>query len=73
MAYQLGREGLANYPEADGLYLGGSSWLTYPLVKPLEKEFGKPVVVNEMAEVWQTLNMLKCWKPIPGYGRLFDL
>ncbi|MFC1816565.1 hypothetical protein ACFL0M_11670 [Thermodesulfobacteriota bacterium] len=51
LAYELGREALANNPDADGLYLGGSAWLTYPLVKPLEKEFGKPVIVNEMTEV----------------------
>jgi maleate isomerase len=72
LAYELGRGALENYPDADGLYIGGGAWLTYPIVDPLEKEFGKPVITNMNALVWHTCHVLDYWKPIQGYGRLLQ-
>ncbi|MFC1815291.1 hypothetical protein ACFL0M_04960 [Thermodesulfobacteriota bacterium] len=72
LAYELGRGALENNPEADGLFIGGGAWLTFPIIEPLEKEFGKPVVTNKIATIWHTCHLLDCWKPIQGYGRLFQ-
>jgi len=73
LAYELGRGALENYPDADGIYIGGGSWLTYPIVAPLEKEFGRPVITNMNALIWHTCHLLDYWKPIQGYGRLLQI
>ncbi|MBI4524693.1 MAG: hypothetical protein HY695_12885 [Deltaproteobacteria bacterium] len=72
LAYELGRGALEEYPDADGLYIGGAAWLTLPLVERLEKEFGKPVITNQVATMWQLLHRLDCWSPISGYGQLLE-
>ena len=64
------RQLLENFPEADGVYIGGGSWLTLPVITTLEEEFGKPVITHQVATVWHLLNLLQCWKPIAGHGRL---
>ncbi len=73
LAYELGRGAMETYPEADGLYIGGGAWITLPVVEKLEKEFGKPVIVNHCANVWNILRLINCWKPISGYGRLLSV
>lgn len=72
LAYELGRRALMNNPDADGLYIGGGSWLTSPIIEPLEKEFGKPVITNINATIWHTCHLIDYWKPIQGYGRLMQ-
>jgi maleate cis-trans isomerase len=72
LAYELGRAALARHPEADGLYVGGGSWLSQPVCEALEREFGKPAISNPSAMVWDTLTKLDRWKPIPGHGRLLE-
>ena len=72
LAYDLGRGALERYPEADGVYIGGGSWLTLPVIGQLEREFAKPVVTNQVASVWHLLTLLDAWKPIRGYGRLLE-
>ncbi len=72
LAYELGRGALRESPKADGLYIGGGSWLTLPIIEPLEREFGKPVITNVSALAWGLCHLLDCWKPIPGYGRLLQ-
>jgi maleate cis-trans isomerase len=73
LAYNLGRGALLNYPEADGLYIGGGAWLTYPIIDALEKEFKKPVVSNVVATIWHVCRLLGIWKPVQGYGRLLQI
>ncbi len=72
LAYELGKGALERHPDADGLYIGGAAWLTLPVVRRLEQEFGKPVVTNQVATMWQLLHVLDCWKPIPECGRLLS-
>ena len=72
LAHELGRGALENFPEADGVYIGGGSWLTLPVITTLEEEFAKPVITNQVATVWHLLNLLQCWKPIAGHGRLMQ-
>jgi len=42
LSYQLGAAAFTKFPEADGLYIGGGSWLGLPGAVRLEEEFGKP-------------------------------
>ena len=73
LSYRLGATALKQYPEADGLYIGGGSWLGLPSAVRLEEEFGKPVFSNSPAYVRHRLQLLGLWKPIPGYVRLLAL
>jgi maleate cis-trans isomerase len=72
LAYELGRSALRRYPDADGLYIGGGSWLSEPVCQALEREFGKPAISNPSAMVWDTMTRLGHWAPIPGQGRLLS-
>ena len=44
--------------------------LISPNLERIEQEFGKPVVTNTQAWVWEALRGMGLKKPIPGYGRL---
>jgi maleate isomerase len=70
MALALGRQALKEYREADGLYLGGGTWLSEPVAVALEEEFGKPVITNLQATIWDVCHRLGCWTAIEGHGRL---
>ena len=70
LAYDLGLQGFKDHPEADGLYIGGGSWLSQPVCDQLEAEVGKPVVCNLGAMVWNTLHHVGAWRSIPGHTRL---
>jgi maleate cis-trans isomerase len=70
LVYEIGKKALKDNPDADGLYLGGGSMVSYPVVDVLEKEFGKPVVLNCAALAWGLSRMLGVWKPKQGLGRL---
>jgi maleate cis-trans isomerase len=70
LAYELGRAAFQRYPEADGLYIGGGAWLSEPVCQALEREFGKPAISNQSAMIWDVLQRLGHWRPIPGQGRL---
>ena len=70
LAYDLGIRGLREYPKADGLYIGGGSWLAQPVSEQLEAEVGKPVICNHSASMWHLLTLLGKWRPCPGHGNL---
>ena len=70
LAYELGRGALEQFPAADGVYIGGGTWLTLPVITRLEQEFGKPVITNQVATLWHVLHVLKCWQPSAAHGRL---
>lgn len=70
LGYQLGRAALLDYPDADGLYLGGGAGLVQPAVEELEREFGKPVLSNQNAMLWEMLHRVDFWTPQPGRGRV---
>jgi maleate isomerase len=73
LAYALGRGAFEQYPEAEGVYTGGGAWLTLPVISRLEAEFGKPVITNQVATVWHTMQLLDCWTPINGFGRVAEI
>jgi maleate cis-trans isomerase len=73
LAYTLGRQALETNPSADGLYIGGGSWLTLPAILRLEQEFSVPVVTNQIAVTCSVCRKLDCWEPKAGYGSLIAL
>ena len=70
LAYELGRRAFLDNPDCDAIYIGGGTWLAEPVSAQLEKEFGKPAICNQTAQLWDILNILKVWSPIKGHGRL---
>ncbi|MCC6889031.1 MAG: hypothetical protein IT536_10910 [Hyphomicrobiales bacterium] len=73
LAYDLGKDALESYPEAEALYIGGGAWLTLPAVVQLEKEFGKPVIAQQPATAWHVCKILDCWQPKKDMGTVLAL
>ena len=62
----------AEHKGADGVYILGSSLEALPLIAPLERELGVPVVQAIAARIWEIQRRLKVHEPIKGYGRLLE-
>lgn len=71
-AYDLASALLRQHPDVDGLYMPCNKWRVVPVIDRIEKEFGKPVVTNTQAWVWEALRGMGMARPIPGYGRLLS-
>lgn len=71
-AYELASPLLREHPEVDGLYMPCNKWRTLSVIDRIEREFGKPVVTNTQAWVWEALRGMGMAKPILGYGRLLS-
>ena len=67
-AYELARR--ADRPDADAIIMPGGNWASMPVVERLERELGKPVLVNNAVSLWAGLRLLKRNDSIFGYGRL---
>jgi maleate isomerase len=67
-AYELGRR--ADRPDADAIVMPGGNWASLPVVERLERELGKPVLVNNAVSLWAGLRLLKRNDGIAGYGGL---
>ena len=67
-AYELARR--ADRPDADAIIMPGGNWASMPVVERLERELGKPVLVNNAVSLWAGMRLLKRNDSIPGYGRL---
>ena len=70
LAYALGRQALEQFPDADGLYIGGGTWLAQPVCELLEDEFAKPCLSNQACAVWDGLRKIDYWRPMEGHGVL---
>jgi maleate isomerase len=70
LAYELGRRAFLGNPDCDAIYIGGGTWLAQPVAEQLEKEFGKPAIVNQTAQLWDILTILNAWSPMQGHGRV---
>ena len=67
-AYELGRR--ADRPDADAIIMPGGNWASMSVVERLERELGKPVLVNNAVSLWAGLRLLKRNDSILGHGRL---
>ena len=72
LAWRLGKQAADQFPECDGVYLGGGSWLCEPVAKALEDAIGKPVICNEAARIRHILQLVNDWKPMSGHGRILS-
>ena len=70
LAIDLGRGALSGAPAAEGLVLPGGRWLSLHAIDALEREFGKPVLLNLNASLWAALHAARRGLPIAGGGRL---
>lgn len=70
--YDLASALLREHPDVDGLYIPCNKWRVVPVIDRIEKEFGKPVVTNTQAWVWEALRGMGMARSIPGYGRLLS-
>jgi maleate cis-trans isomerase len=57
---------------ADAVYILGSSLEALPLIAPLERELGVPLVQPIAARIWEIEKRLNVREPIKGYGRLLE-
>ena len=67
-AYELGRR--VDRPDAQAIIMPGGNWPSMSIVERLERELGKPILVNNAVSLWAGLRLLKRSDSIPGYGRL---
>jgi maleate cis-trans isomerase len=63
----------AAHKGADAVYILGSSLEALPLVAPLERELGVPLVQPIAARIWEIQKRLNVHEPIKGYGRLLEM
>jgi hypothetical protein len=63
-----GRQAFTQHPHADGLYIGGSSWLSEPVCQALEHEFGRPADLQPELHDLDTLTRLAARGPFRPRG-----
>ena len=68
--YELASTLLREHPEVDGVYMPCNKWRITSVIDRIEKDFGKPVVTNTQAWVWEALRAMGLQDAISGYGRL---
>src|SRR5712671_3440893 len=66
------KKAFAEHQGADAVYILGSSLEALPLIAPLERELGVPVVQAIAARIWEIQKRLHVHEPIKGYGRLLE-
>jgi len=66
------KKAFAEHEGADAVYILGSSLEALPLIAPLERELGVPVVQAIAARIWEIQRRLHVREPIKGYGRLLE-
>ena len=70
--YDLASSLLRDHPDVDGLYMPCNKWRIISVIERIEREFGKPVVTNTQAWVWEALRGMGMATPVLGYGRLLS-
>ena len=68
----VGREAAAAAPQADAILVPGGAAMSLHVIPVLEQEFGKPVITNLSAEVWQVLVHPGIIPPVQGWGALLS-
>lgn len=70
--YDLACSLIRESPEVDGVYMPCNKWRVTSVIERIEGEYGKAVVTNTQAWVWEALRGVGMMKPIRGYGRLLS-
>lgn len=68
--FQLARR--IDRPEAQAIFISCTALASLDVIAELEREFGKPVIISNLASFWSCLRMLGLRTPIHGYGRLLE-
>ena len=66
------KQAFAAHKGVDAVYLLGPALEELPLIAPLERELGVPVVQAIVARVWEIQKRLNVHEPIKGFGRLLE-
>jgi len=66
------KKAFAEHKGADAVYLLGERLEALPLIAPLERDLGIPVVQAIAARIWEIQKRLNVHEPIKGYGRLLE-
>ncbi len=66
------KQAFAAHKGVDAVYLLGAALEELPLIAPLERDLGVPIVQAIVARVWEIQKRLKIHEPIRGYGRLLE-
>lgn len=66
------KNALAEHEHVDAVYMLGSSLEALPLIAPLERALGVPVVSSIAARIWEIQKRLTVHEPIKGFGRLLE-
>ena len=69
LAYRLGRK--ADRPDVDAVLVACTSFKTGPMIEPLERDLGKPVVTANQAVMWHALRLAGVAAALPELGVLF--
>lgn len=69
-AVAVGREAARLDPEAGAIIVPGGAALSLHAIPMLESEFGKPVLTNANAEIWEGLVHTGIVPPVKGWGAL---
>ena len=70
MALDLGREAAGAAPLADAIIVPGGAAMSLHVIPAVEEEFGKPVLTNLSAEIWNALVRPGVIEPLQGWGTL---
>jgi maleate cis-trans isomerase len=70
LTLEVGREAARQAPAADAVLLPGGAALSLHAIPALEAEFGKPVLTNLSAEIWDALVRPGIIPAVTGWGRL---
>jgi maleate cis-trans isomerase len=63
----------ATPPGADGVFLSCTNIHAPPVIEPLERGLGRPVVTSNQAVLWYALRACRLTEAVLGLGRLFEL
>lgn len=68
--YDLASALLRASPAVDGIYMPCNKWRVTSVIDRVEGEWGKPVVTNTQAWIWEALRGMGIVEPMEGWGRL---
>jgi len=68
--YELGLE--ADHPDAEAIVLSCTDMRSVETIARLEEKLGKPVISSNQAMVFQAMQLVSIFDPLPGFGALLS-